>query len=63
MEIRPRTGWLIGAGAAVVVALGFAAMLTPSLESIRGLSQRLAEAGLFVGISGVSMFLLRERVA
>jgi hypothetical protein len=66
-SFRGAPGWAalapVCAGAAVVVALGFAAMLTPSLESIRGLSQRLAEAGLFVGISGVSLFLLRERVA
>ena len=46
--------------AAVVVAAGFLGMLTPSLAEWRGVSQRIAEAGIFGWIAVVSLRLLRE---
>jgi hypothetical membrane protein len=45
--------------AALFVALGFAGMLTPPLASLRGVSQRIAEAAIFLWIARVSVFLLR----
>jgi hypothetical protein len=44
-----------------VVAAALAAMLTPQLAPVRGLSQRLAEAAIFGWIAIVSVFLLRSR--
>ena len=46
---------------AVFVALGFVAMLLPGLQSFRGLSQRVAEASIFLWIGYVSVFLFRLR--
>jgi hypothetical protein len=46
--------------AAVLVGVGFAAMLTPSLSPIRGAAQRVAEAGVFAWIAGGSIALLRR---
>ncbi len=45
--------------AAVLVAAGFLGMLTPSLAEWRGVSQRIAEAGIFGWIAWVSLRLLR----
>jgi Protein of unknown function (DUF998) len=45
--------------AALGVALGFAGMLTPALEPIRGASQRLAEGAIFLWMTSTSAFLLR----
>jgi Protein of unknown function (DUF998) len=45
--------------AALGVAVGLAAMLTPSLEPLRGVSQRVAEASIFGWIAATSMRLLR----
>jgi hypothetical protein len=45
--------------AAVLVAAGFAGMLTPSLEPFRGASQRVAEAAIFGWIAYASVLLLR----
>lgn len=60
--------WLLGAAlrsracavAAALVALGFAAMLTPALEPVRGASQRVAEAAIFLWIASSSVSLLRR---
>jgi hypothetical protein len=46
---------------AVVVGAGFAAMSIPQLEPVRGLSQRVAEAAIFVWVAAVSAFLLWVR--
>jgi hypothetical protein len=48
-------------GCAVVLGVGFVAMLIPPLESVRGLSQRIAEAAIFVWLAVVSLVLLRAR--
>lgn len=45
--------------AAGLVALGFLAMLAPGLESVRGLSQRLAEGAIFAWLAFASACLLR----
>ncbi len=45
--------------AALLAALGFLAMLAPPLEPVRGLSQRLAEASIFLWVACASVFLLR----
>jgi len=45
--------------AALLVAAGWAGMLTPSLEPFRGASQRLAEAAIFLWIAHTSVRLLR----
>ncbi len=47
--------------AALAVGVGFLAMLSPGLEWCRGLSQRLAESGIFTWIGAVSVALLRAR--
>ena len=46
---------------AVLLGAGFVAMLLPELASVRGLSQRVAEASIFGWIAIVSVFLLRAR--
>lgn len=46
---------------ALVVGLAFVAMLAQELAAYRGLSQRLAEAAIFLWIAGVSAFVLRMR--
>jgi hypothetical protein len=46
--------------AAVVVAAGFLGMLTPALAEWRGVSQRIAEAGIFGWIAWLSLRLLRQ---
>lgn len=48
-------------GCALAVGAGFAAMLVPQLESVRGLSQRIAEAAIFLWVAVASVFLLRAR--
>lgn len=45
---------------AAVVGAAFAAMLTPELSELRGLSQRTAEAAVFLWVAFVSASLLRE---
>jgi hypothetical membrane protein len=52
----------VSIGAALLVAMGFLAMLAPGLEPFRGLSQRIAEAAIFLWIGFVGMRLLRLRV-
>lgn len=49
--------------AASFVGAGFLAMLVPGLESVRGLSQRVAEASIFCWIAYASIVLLRLRPA
>jgi hypothetical protein len=46
--------------AAVGIAAGFAALLTPQLEAWRGLSQRVAEVAIFGWVACASAFLLRR---
>jgi hypothetical protein len=46
---------------AISVALGLGAMLVPGLEALRGISQRVAEAAIFVWVGYASVFLLRLR--
>lgn len=46
--------------AAFLIGLAFVAMLAPELEAYRGLSQRVAEAAIFLWIASVSVFLLRR---
>jgi hypothetical protein len=53
--LAPLTG-----GAAIVVAAGFVAMLSPGLEWCRGLSQRVAELAIFGWVALVGLHLLRR---
>lgn len=46
---------------AVIVGVGFAGVLLPGLAGIRGLSQRVAEIGIFLWIGMVSVAFLRRR--
>lgn len=48
-------------GCALVVGAGLSAMSIPQLEVVRGLSQRVAEAAIFVWVAAVSAFLLWVR--
>lgn len=47
--------------AAGLVGAGFFALLVPDLGSVRGLSQRVAEASIFSWLAYASVFLLRLR--
>jgi hypothetical protein len=47
------------AAAALLVALGFAGILIPGLEPVRGISQRIAEGAIFLWIALASGCLLR----
>jgi hypothetical protein len=49
------------AACAAVVAAAFAAMLSPELAGVRGLSQRVAEIAVFAWIAAVSASLLRAQ--
>ena len=49
--------------AALFVALGFVGVLLPRLEAVRGVSQRVAEAAIFLWIAHASVALLRHRHA
>lgn len=46
--------------AAVFVGVGFAGMLAPALSEVRGVSQRVAEAAIFLWIAFVSGVLVRR---
>jgi hypothetical protein len=48
--------------AAILVGIGFLGMLQPSLQSWRGLSQRIADGAIFVWIAWTSLRLLRGSV-
>lgn len=48
----------VSLGCVFVLGAGFIAMLLPQLESVRGLSQRVAEAAIFFWVAAVSVFLL-----
>ena len=48
----------VSAWCAAVVAVGLFAMLVPSLASVRGLSQRIAELGIFTWLACASAFVL-----
>jgi len=48
---------------AVLVGLGFAAVGVPSLAPVRGVSQRIAETGVFLWVGSVSSALLRNSAA
>jgi hypothetical protein len=60
---RSAAGWRGAAApsvlAALLVAIGFLGMLQPSLQSWRGLSQRIADGAIFVWIAWLSLRLLR----
>ncbi len=57
--LAPALGSRACAAAALGVALGLAAMLTPSLEPLRGISQRVAEASIFGWIAITSVHWLQ----
>lgn len=46
---------------AALIAVGFIAILTPALQSMRGTSQRIAEAAIFGWVAYTSLRLLRVR--
>ena len=48
--------------AALLVGIGFLGMLQPSLQSWRGLSQRIADGAIFVWIAWLSLRLMRGSV-
>jgi hypothetical protein len=50
--------WPLCALCAVLVGLGFAGVLAPSLAALRGASQRIAEAGIFGFVAAVALALL-----
>jgi hypothetical protein len=60
---RADAGWrrpaAASAIAATLVVLGFAGMLLPALEAVRGISQRVAEASIFGWVAYLSVLLLR----
>ena len=61
LQRSSRAAFWVCAICAALVAVGFLAMLIPALGHVRGLSQRIAEVGIFSWLVAASWFEIRQQ--